>query len=268
MPFWLDLSKLANKRGVVRAQSAKDSMKVFAKVNLFLVIGVLWVVLALPLRATTIFDNSSNDLTNTFEPGTLEVGDEIILLNDPARYLTNFSFEYWGTNTANPFAFSGTVQARVRFYQNNGALFNGYPAPGTNFYDSGWFSVVPTPRSTETFTVGPDFCTGLYLPVISNMTWSVQFQGMGATDHVGVDLYSPPGIGQDYPDYWANTNGNWSLVTNTAGAGQGRFRRQDAGEHRTGGQHEPAHADLRGERIEPALVLAVRPYRLEVTGPN
>src|ERR1035437_614434 len=210
MPFWLDLSKLANKRGVVRAQSAKDSMKVFAKVNLFLVIGVLWVVLALPLRATTIFDNSSNDLTNTFEPGTLEVGDEIILLNDPARYLTNFSFEYWGTNTANPFAFSGTVQARVRFYQNNGALFNGYPAPGTNFYDSGWFSVVPTPRSTETFTVGPDFCTGLYLPVISNMTWSVQFQGMGATDHVGVDLYSPPGIGQDYPDYWANTNGNWS----------------------------------------------------------
>jgi hypothetical protein len=197
-------------------------MKAFAKMNMFLVIGVLWVVFALPLRATTIFDNSSNDLTNTFEPGTLEVGDEIILLNSPARYLTNFSFEYWGTNDANPAAFSGTVQARVRFYQNNGALFSGYPSPGTNLYDSGWFSVPPTPRSTLIFS-NTSFCTGLYLPVISNMTWSVQFQGMGPTDHVGVDLYSPTVVGHDYPDCWVKTNGNWILQTNSAGSGKLNF---------------------------------------------
>lgn len=222
MPFWLNVTILANKRSVVRAQSAKDLMKAFAKMNMFLVIGVLWVVLALPLRATTIFDNTINDLTSTFEPGTLEVGDEIILTNYPARYLTNFSFEFWGTNDANPFAFSATVQARVRFYQNNGAVFNGYTAPGTNFYDSGWFTINPTPRSTMIFS-GADFCTGLYMPVVSNMTWSVQFQGMGWTDHVGVDLYSPPGVGQDYPDYWENDGGAWNLKSNSTGAGKVDF---------------------------------------------
>jgi hypothetical protein len=46
------------------------------------------------------------------------------------------------------------------------------------------------------------------------MTWSVQFQGMGATDTVGVDIYSAPVVGQDYPDYWQN-NGGWTLLTNT-----------------------------------------------------
>ena len=57
MPFWLDLPILVNKRSVVRAQSAKDLMKAFAKMNMFLVIGVLWVVFALPLPAVVIFDN-------------------------------------------------------------------------------------------------------------------------------------------------------------------------------------------------------------------
>ena len=140
------------------------------------------------------------------------------MLAGPERYLTNFSFEFWGTNTANPDAFAGTVEARVRFYQNNGTPFNGYPTPGTNFYDSGWFPIAATPRSTEIFTLGDDLAwTGLFLPVTSNMTWSVQFQGMGATDSVGVDLYSPPVVGQDYPDYWLNTNGNWMLMTNNSG---------------------------------------------------
>jgi hypothetical protein len=45
------------------------------------------------------------------------------------------------------------------------------------------------------------------------MTWTIQFQGMGASDTVGVDLFSPPVVGQDYPDYWEN-NGGWALMTN------------------------------------------------------
>ena len=223
MPFWLDLLTLATKSSVLRPQSAKELMKVFGKMNVFLAIGVLWVGFSLPLRATTIFDNSANDLVTRFDTRTFEVGDEIILTNYPARYLTNFSFEYWGTNTANPNAFAGPVKARVRFYQNNGAVTNGYTAPGTNFYDSGWFSVAPTPRSTLNFA-GADFCTGLFMPVVSNMTWSVQFQGMGWTDRVGVDIYSPAVTGQDYPDYWQRSgSGNWSLMTNSTGAGKVDF---------------------------------------------
>jgi hypothetical protein len=45
------------------------------------------------------------------------------------------------------------------------------------------------------------------------MTWSVQFQGMTLADSVGVDIYSPPTAGGDYPDYWQN-NGGWTLLTN------------------------------------------------------
>ena len=55
------------------------------------------------------------------------------------------------------------------------------------------------------------------MPVTSNMTWSVQFRGMNTGDTVGVDLYTPPVWGQDYPDYWLNAGGSWQLMTNNSG---------------------------------------------------
>lgn len=168
--------------------------------------------------ATTIFDNSVYDLGVRFNPGTTEVGDEISL-GGTERYLTSFSFEFWGVNSASPgnVSFAGPVEARVRFYQNDGKPFNGYGTPNSVFYDSGWFSVPnPTPRATFGFFAGTDFPSGgLFIPPsatpwISDLTWSVQFRNMGATDSVGVDLYSPAVVGLDYPDYWAN-NGGWTL---------------------------------------------------------
>ena len=202
----------------------KIYMKTLYKTIFLLAVGALWMGIGAPLRATIIFNNSVHDETNRFDPGTTEVGDEIIL-QGPERYLTNFSFEFWGTNSiissSNSTSFNGSVSARVRFYQNNGPLFNGYRSPGTKFYDSGFFPIAPTPRSTENFIVGSDFpWTGLFLPVTSNMTWSVQFTGMRGSDTVGVDLYSPPvvGQGQDYPDYWLNIGGGlWELRTNNLG---------------------------------------------------
>lgn len=187
------------------------------KTTLFLALGALCLGIGTPLRAAIIFNNSTNDLVTRFTASTNEVGDEILLAGTE-RYLTNFSFEFWGTNTANPLALAGSVKACVRFYKNDGPLFNGYLSPGTKFYDSGWFPVFATPRSTEVFTLRNDFgWTGLFLPVTSNMTWSVQFQGMQPTDSVGVDIYSPPVVGYDYADYWVNTNGNWMLMTNNSG---------------------------------------------------
>ena len=202
----------------------KSFMKKSCKVILLLAVGTLWMGIGAPLRATIIFNNSTNDLVTRFDAGTNEVGDEILLAGTE-RYIWRFSFELWGTNSTGSSSFAGSVEARVRFYQNNGPLFNGYPTPGTNFYDSSWFPVAATPRSTENFFVGSDFpWTNHFLPVTSNMTWSVQFRGMGATDSVGVDLYSPPVVGQDYPDYWLNTNGNWMLMTNKIGRASCRER--------------------------------------------
>ncbi len=192
-------------------------MRGSARGAVFLIIGVLGVRSALPLGATVIFGNSTHDQMTRFEFGTLELGDEILLdSHTPERYLTNFSFEFWGTNTADPTQFSQPVEARVRFYLNDGPEFHGYASPGTQFYDSDWFPVAPTERSTLLFTAGTDLpWTGLYLPVISNMTWSIQFRGMGPTDSVGVDIYSPPEAGQDFPDYWEK-DGQWRLLTNNA----------------------------------------------------
>jgi hypothetical protein len=191
-----------------------------SKLILLRILGGLVSVWALPTFPATIFDNSAHDLLTRFDPGTYEVGDEIILSGDE-RYLATFSFEFWGINSANPFAFAGDVQARVRFYENTGSLFNGYATPSaTSFYDSDWFSVgSPTARNTFVFNAGTELPDGgLLLPMpgtVSNMTWSVQFRGMGATDSVGVDLFSPPLVGSDYPDYWQNGGGHWTLLTNS-----------------------------------------------------
>lgn len=202
-------------------------MKTLYKTALFLALGALCMGIGTPLRAATIFDNSVNDLQHRWSPAplTLEVGDQITLAGTE-RYLTRFDFEYWAT-TADHISFAGSVEARVRFYLNNGTQFNGYSSPSDNFFDSGWFGGFgPTDgypnRATIFFTEGTDFPSGgLFIPTASDnmMTWSVQFQGMGIDDTVGLDLYSPPvtGYGQDYPDYWQNNEGSigWTLQTNS-----------------------------------------------------
>ena len=198
-------------------------MKNALRIYVYLTISVLCFGLTSLLAAqasSTIFDNSHNDLQTRFDPGTDQVGDEVILAGTD-RYLTSFSFEYWGVSL-NPASFAGNVQARVEFYQNNGTpLFNGYTPPGTSFYDSGWFGGFgptggDTNRATINFSVGTDFpLGGLFMPVVSNMTWTVQFRNMGTGDSVGVDIYSPPTVGQDYPDYWQNDGTGWTLMTNS-----------------------------------------------------
>ena len=184
-----------------------------------LLTGLFCLGLAQPLFAVdpTIYDNSVNDLVIRFNPGTAQVGDEITLAGTQ-RYLTRFDFEYFGTNTASPVAFAGNVKADVKIYLNDGPLFNGYATPGTLLWDSGLFGGFgPTPRSTLIFTAaGGDFApTGLFLPT-SDLTWAVQFSGMGATDSVGLDIYSPPVVGGNFPDYWQNSGGGWQLLTNNA----------------------------------------------------
>ena len=93
-----------------------------------------------PQLSAVIYDNSVHDLTNRFNPGTFQVGNEINLAGTE-RQLTAFSFEYRGTNTADNLSFAGSVKAEVRFYLNDGAPYHGYATPGTMFYDSGLFAI-------------------------------------------------------------------------------------------------------------------------------
>src|SRR5438132_535273 len=116
-----------------------------------------------------VYDDSQNDLVTRFDPGTTEVGDEIIFAGS-ARHLTRFILEYWGTSSGPSFA--GAVKARLRFYRNNGPAFNGVPTPGSTLFDSGDFAITATTRSTLVFN---DFTTGAVIPLTGNMpdsfTW-------------------------------------------------------------------------------------------------
>lgn len=188
-----------------------------------LLTGLFCLSLAQPLLAVdpTIYDNSVNDQTNRFNTGTAVIGDQIVL-GGVNRWLTRFDFEYWGTNTANPgnSSFAGSVKADVKIYLMDGATNgNGFVTPGTVLWDSGLFGGFgPTARNTIIFTAaGGDFAsTGLFLPS-ANLTWTVQFSGMGVTDSLGLDVYTPPVVGGNYPDYWQNTGSGWQLLTNSVG---------------------------------------------------
>ncbi len=195
-----------------------------------LLFGVLWLGWPAPLSAQVLFDNTVHDLSTRFNPGTYQVGDEINLAT--TGNLMYFSFEWYGTNTIHPASFSGPIQAEVRMYYNNGAPlygppYNLYPTPGTMFHDETFlFSAVgatPTARSTFEFVAGVDFPSG-GLPITSpDITWSVQFTGLGAGDEVGLDIYSLPVVGQDYPDYWQNDGTGWTLQTNTVAMDFGAY---------------------------------------------
>jgi hypothetical protein len=191
-------------------------MKNALRIHVYLTLSALCFGLTLPLLAqTTIYNNSTNDLLRRFNPETSEIGNEIIL-GGTDRYLTDFSFEYWGLSS-NPSSFAGSIQARVEFYMNNGPLFNGYASPGTSFYDSGWFTVpAPTRRSTFVFSVpGGDFNSVPLLLPASDFTWTVQFQGMGLGDSVGTDLYGPPTVGANFGDFWQRIGTSWFLMNNS-----------------------------------------------------
>jgi len=194
------------------------------RASVLLLISAL--MIGVSASAATIYDNSVNDRNLRFGP-TTQFGDEIVLGGPPtARFLTNFSFEFWALNggTLDPNGFSPAASARIRFYLNDGAVgqptFNGYATPGTVFYDSGTFLLeTPTDRSTFIFTAGLDFPVGgLYMPVVNNtMTWTVQFSGLDVNDTAGLDVYSPPAVGSSFADYWEFSGGSWALKTNSIG---------------------------------------------------
>ena len=155
--------------------------------------------------AAYVYDNSTTDLHVRFNPDVVEVGDEINL-SKAGVTLTNFTFEYWGTNFLD-----GGESARVRFYYMDGTnSSSGPPVPGTKFFDSGVFGISATTRSTLIFDL-PNI-----VALSSNITWTVQFNFNGAPNEgAGVDLYSPPTVGKNYDDYWERTSGGgWSLRTN------------------------------------------------------
>jgi hypothetical protein len=158
--------------------------------------------------ATTLYQNTTGDLFTEFNDGQTEYGNEIVLAGGSSFTVTNFAFEYYGLN------FTGGEEAEVRFYENNGALFNGFATPGTTLYDSGEFSISQTGVGGETLDFNPQNSPGFDFTATNDITFTVQFSNVGATN-AGVDLYYPPTVGTNFGDMWVNTTNGWELEFNT-----------------------------------------------------
>jgi hypothetical protein len=157
-----------------------------------------------------VYDNWTNALDQSFDPGPVEVGNQIVL-DGTNRYPGSFTIEYWGTN-ATQATFSGSVTARVRFYQNNGLTSSvSLEQPGTLFYDSGPLALEATNRGVielQEFQLSAAVPLDSALP--SSFTWTVQFEGQGTDDAAGLNLYGPPVVGQAAAGYWAFQTNAWS----------------------------------------------------------
>ena len=168
------------------------------------------VSLSTTAHADLLYWNFATDLGTRFNPGPYEIGDEIILAAAPpgrAYVITNFSFNYWASNL------SASAQMQVRFYRNDGPAYGSTArVPGTVLFDSGRFPIASTDRSMLIFDT--DFGAGLKVP--RNFTWTVQYFELGEGGSAGVggvDLFGPPTVGQNYPDYWLRTGPKaWELA--------------------------------------------------------
>lgn len=162
-------------------------------------------------QADTVYDNSVNDLGIRFSAANgVQFGDEITLAGT-SRYLTNFSFEYFGEN------FSGNETVTLRIYENNGPLVNGVPSPGSiPLFTYAGFSIIATNRATITYdqaTLGGGFL------VPDTFTWTVEFSGIdGAGESAGLDLYGPVSVGSSFGDYWQLNGASWQLLSNSVTA--------------------------------------------------
>lgn len=202
-------------------------MKQFA----IIFISTFVLMMALFARGTVIYDDTSTDTgTILICTNNQPVGDQITLGNTTAPYLTNFSIEYYSSNSA----FAGSVQADVSFYLNNGALLSRTSTtrmPGTIFYDSGWFGIEPplsypyihTNSAVLNFSAANLLTTntGAVLPLNptnqlpANFTVVVTFQGLAGSDQVALNIFNPATVGSNPGLYWLNNSGTWSLLTNT-----------------------------------------------------
>jgi hypothetical protein len=156
------------------------------------------------LQAQFVYNNGVSYSGAYLNPGSQEVGDEVIL-GGVDRLLSHFTFEYYGLN------FSGNEQYQIRFYYNNGApIGGGYFEPGVSFFDSGLQTLgAPTdPSNRATYDLDLSG-TGIILP--NSFTWSIQFSGISGPEVAGVSLYNPPTTGFSDNDFWLNNAGAWEL---------------------------------------------------------
>lgn len=184
-------------------------------------------------NAATIYDNTTGDLGIRYEvPAGYEVGNEIVLNpSDPLnRRLSEFSFEFWATNSTSGTTLAGQVGVTLSLYKSDGPSFNGYASPGTLLWQSTpYFLASGSLRDTLNYTEAGDFGYNVVLPS-TNLVWTVKFSYTDAGNHAGLDIYAQPTIGDNMNDIWQFTNASagWELFRNSSGLSNSFAAKVDA----------------------------------------
>ena len=153
--------------------------------------------------ASSIVYSNATSYTGTYlNPGTNQVGDEI-MLGAGDRFGESFRFEYYGLNL------DGDETVTLRFYANDGAfLGNNTYEPSSVFYDS-LVQTLPVPvdvsgRNTLQYDLG-------FVALPERFTFAITFGGVSGDDIAGISLYNPANIGFSESDYWFDTGAAWQL---------------------------------------------------------
>lgn len=160
------------------------------------------------LAQLVVYDNTLNGTPwRRLYAGSDEVGDQIILdLTgvDPAAKLKEFSFQYYQVNGADEEG-SG-ANAQITFYANDGSG----GSPSTILWQSSTFHIDGSVRAMVVFDAAE--LDTFVLPLPTTLTWSVKFSDLTGTERAGVDIYTPPTVGNNFTDYWRNSGSGWSLL--------------------------------------------------------
>ena len=200
------MQKISETQKQPTAKSMKENTtNLVGKITKWLMLALVAALVGQTAQATEVFNNTATRATDGGNPLYLsqssgyQFGDEVVLSPAANAFITNFTFEYYGSGL------SGAT-AVLRIYANNGAVYGtNYAAPGDLLYDSGSFSIGDGPSGGfGTVTVNTDNTPGFGVPVSSNFTWTVEFSGVGA-GAAGLAMYDPanaPTVGADYGGYW------------------------------------------------------------------
>ena len=159
-------------------------------------------------QSFTVYNDSAvySHANFNFDSGSASsdsAGQEIVLGNVGANAtITQFQVQIDFTGTGTP---TGSVD--VGFYQNNGALFNGYASPGTQLWDAG-----STPLTA--FTTGGGSTLTYTVPNIvvpKDFTYIVTFNGLTSTEAAGLSIYGTASTGLNYHDAWVDTGTGYVL---------------------------------------------------------
>ena len=215
--FWRNFAK--NYRvGVIGVGKfvSETHMKFIAKKTIAVGAGALMAASGIHAQPVVLYNNTTTDTGNSLSLNNNQIlGDEIFLSSSsPFDDLTDFSFEIYSANSS----FMGDVQMTVSLYANNGTAFNGYPTPGTVLYTSSFgLSSTPTQSVGANAEILDFDLSSSPVQVPSDLTLAVSVTGLEGSDSLGIELFDPPSVGQNYDAYWLNTGSTWALYTNSIG---------------------------------------------------